>query len=37
MKLEGSLSRSQVPSTGPYPELDESNPQPPTLFPSYPF
>jgi hypothetical protein len=31
MKTEGSLPRSQVPSTGPYPEPDISNPQHPIL------
>jgi len=30
---EGSLSYSQEPSTGPYPETDESTPYIPTLFP----
>jgi hypothetical protein len=32
MELEGSLSCSQEPATGPYPESDESNPHPPTLL-----
>jgi hypothetical protein len=31
MEPEGSLSRSQEPSTGPYPEPDRSNPYHPTL------
>jgi len=33
MEPEGSLLCSQGPTTGPYPEPDESNPEPPTLFP----
>jgi hypothetical protein len=33
MKPEGSLSYSQELATDPYTEPDESNPQPPTLFP----
>jgi hypothetical protein len=32
MEPEGSLSWSQEPATGPYPEPDESNPHPQTLF-----
>jgi hypothetical protein len=28
----GSMSSSQDPATGPYPEPDESSPHPPTLF-----
>jgi hypothetical protein len=32
MKPEGSLLCSQKPATGPYPELDESNPNFPTIF-----
>jgi hypothetical protein len=31
MELEGSLPRSQEPSTGPYPEPDQSNPYHPIL------
>jgi hypothetical protein len=37
MELEGSLPCSQKPSTGPYPEQDESGPHPQTLFPKDPF
>jgi len=33
MKPEGSLSCSQEPVIGPYPERDECSPQLPTLFP----
>jgi hypothetical protein len=33
MKAEGSVPWSQETATGPYPERDESNPYPPTLFP----
>jgi len=33
MELEGSLPCSQEPAIGPHPELDASNPHPPTLFP----
>jgi hypothetical protein len=33
MDREGSLPCSQEPALGPYPELDASNPQFPTLFP----
>jgi hypothetical protein len=33
MELEGLLSCSQDPTTGPYPEVDESSPHPPILFP----
>jgi hypothetical protein len=32
MEPEGSLQCSQVPTTGPYPQPDESNQHPPTLF-----
>jgi hypothetical protein len=32
MEPEGSLLCSQEPTTGPYPEPDESSPQFPTLF-----
>jgi hypothetical protein len=32
MESEGSLSYSQQPISGPYPEPDASNPQIPTLF-----
>jgi hypothetical protein len=32
MEAEGSLSCSQEPATGPYPEPDESNPHIPNLF-----
>jgi hypothetical protein len=32
MELEGSLQCSQEHATGPYPESDESNSHPPTLF-----
>jgi len=34
---EGVSSCSQESATGPYPELDASSPQPPTLFSYYPF
>jgi hypothetical protein len=37
MEPDGSLQYSQQPANGPYPESDESRPQPPTLFPSVPF
>jgi hypothetical protein len=33
MEHEGSLPCSQEPATCPYPELNESNPHPQTLFP----
>jgi hypothetical protein len=33
MVPEGSLPCSQQPATGPSPDLDESSPQLPTLFP----
>jgi hypothetical protein len=33
MEPEGSLSCSQEPATVPYPEPDESNSHPPTVFP----
>jgi hypothetical protein len=33
MEPEGSLPRSQEPATRPYPEPNESNPHPQTLFP----
>jgi len=33
MELEGSLPCSQQLAIGPCPELDESNPQLPTLYP----
>jgi hypothetical protein len=33
MEPESLLPYSQEPITGPYPELDESSPQFPTLFP----
>jgi hypothetical protein len=33
MEPEGSLSCSQEPATCPYPEPNESNPYPKTLFP----
>jgi hypothetical protein len=33
MEPERSLSFSQEPATGPYPEPDESNLHPPTTFP----
>jgi len=33
MEPEGSLPCSQEPATGPHSEPDESNPDPPTLFP----
>jgi hypothetical protein len=33
MKPEVSLPYSQEPATGPYPELDESNPHSPILLP----
>jgi len=32
MKSECSLMSSQEPATGPYPKLDESSPQLPTIF-----
>jgi hypothetical protein len=32
MEPEGSLSCSQEPATGPYPQPDASSPQLPTLF-----
>jgi hypothetical protein len=32
MEPEGSLPRSQQPTTGPYPELDESSPNTHNLF-----
>jgi hypothetical protein len=32
MEAEGSLPSSQEPTTGPYPESDEFNLQPQTLF-----
>jgi hypothetical protein len=32
IKLEGSLQCSQIPTTGPYPELDASITPPPNLF-----
>jgi hypothetical protein len=37
MELEGSLSCSQDPATGPYLEPDESSPHLPNLFPQDPF
>jgi len=33
MKPEGSLLCSQEPATNPYPEPDESSPEPPSLLP----
>jgi hypothetical protein len=33
MQTETSLPLSEQPATGPYPELSEINPHPPTLFP----
>jgi hypothetical protein len=33
METEGSLPCSQEPATGSYPEPDESNTHPPTIFP----
>jgi hypothetical protein len=36
MKPEGSLPCSQEPATCPYPESNESNPHPQTLFPEDP-
>jgi hypothetical protein len=33
MEPEGSLPCSQEPAAGPYPEPDDSSPQPSTLFP----
>jgi hypothetical protein len=33
IESEGSLLCSQEPTTGPFPERNESNPHPPTLFP----
>jgi hypothetical protein len=33
MKPESSLLYSQGPANGPYPDTDEYNPHPPTLFP----
>jgi hypothetical protein len=33
MEPEGSLPHSQEPSTGPYPESDESSPYHPILYP----
>jgi hypothetical protein len=37
MEPEGSLPYSQESATGPYPELDESSPYLPTLYPLDPF
>jgi hypothetical protein len=37
MESEGSLPCLQDPATGPYPELDESNPHPQTYFPKISF
>jgi hypothetical protein len=37
MEPEGSLPCLQQPAKGPYPEPDESNPQPPNLFAKDPF
>jgi hypothetical protein len=33
MEPEGTVSCSQEPANGPYPELDKSNLRPPNLFP----
>jgi hypothetical protein len=33
MEPEGSLPYERESNTGPYPELDESNPHPQTMFP----
>jgi hypothetical protein len=37
MELEDSLTCSQIPAIGPYPEPDESNVHPPILFLKDPF
>jgi hypothetical protein len=37
MEHEGLIPYSQQPANGPYPEPDEFNPHPQTLFPYFPF